>query len=225
MGTTYTVSGSWAWMSIGKPKSVGRLPLTSTHESAPSSLRMTSQCFCMNRTFGRPGAWRCDGRNDRPRRRVGDSFGLETAVDRRPGRARRRSTGTRRRPRWRRVSDPGSDGSRRIVWRHIPPAPGCQSGPEPWPRSPDSSVHFEAAVDRTEQGGVLHARVDGLGIGRRGFEVPHPLEFPWMRRAVVPLVRSRQPVVLELVADRRPRPPAIIRALDELSEPDVDCDA
>src|ERR1019366_2876198 len=35
----------------------------------------------------------------------------------------------------------GSLGSRRIVCRHMPPAPGCQRGPEPWPRSPGSSCH------------------------------------------------------------------------------------
>src|SRR5437879_7836273 len=61
MGTTYTVSGSWACTSITNPKSVGRLPLTSRHESPPSSERITSQCFCMNSTLGRDGcsAMRC----------------------------------------------------------------------------------------------------------------------------------------------------------------------
>jgi hypothetical protein len=39
----------------GKPKSLGRLPLTSRHEAPPSSLRMTSQCFCMKSTSGRDG--------------------------------------------------------------------------------------------------------------------------------------------------------------------------
>src|SRR5258706_16393331 len=32
-------------------------------------------------------------------------------------------------------------GSIRIVCRHIPPAPGDQWGPVPWPRSPESSSH------------------------------------------------------------------------------------
>src|ERR1700678_3855837 len=35
----------------------------------------------------------------------------------------------------------GFAGSSRIVCRHIPPAPGCQCGPEPCPRSPESSCH------------------------------------------------------------------------------------
>src|SRR6266576_3229897 len=35
----------------------------------------------------------------------------------------------------------GLAGSSRIVWRHMPPAPGCHLGPVPWPRSPASSCH------------------------------------------------------------------------------------
>src|SRR5207247_3056413 len=46
---------------MGNPKSVGKFPLTSCHESPASSLRITSQCFCMNSVFGRDGcnAMRC----------------------------------------------------------------------------------------------------------------------------------------------------------------------
>ena len=33
------------------------------------------------------------------------------------------------------------EGSSRIVWRHRPPAPGAQCGPEPWPRRPGISLH------------------------------------------------------------------------------------
>src|SRR2546422_5820475 len=36
----------------------------------------------------------------------------------------------------------GSFGSSMIVCRHRPPAPGCQCGPVPWPRSPESSFQF-----------------------------------------------------------------------------------
>src|SRR2546425_5901974 len=32
-------------------------------------------------------------------------------------------------------------GSRIMVCRHIPPAPGCHLGPVPWPRRPGSSCH------------------------------------------------------------------------------------
>src|SRR5260370_21347553 len=55
------VSGSCAWTSITKPKSVGRFPLTSCQLSPASSLRITSQCFCMYSAFGRDGcmAMRC----------------------------------------------------------------------------------------------------------------------------------------------------------------------
>ena len=37
------MSGLWGCTSIGNPKSVGKLPLTSYHESPASSLRITSQ--------------------------------------------------------------------------------------------------------------------------------------------------------------------------------------
>src|SRR5258708_7826371 len=49
--------------------------------------------------------------------------------------------------------------------------------------------------------------------------MPDPLEFPRMLRAVVPLVRSRDPFVLEGIADLLPRLPTIVGALDLLPEP------
>src|SRR6187401_3213530 len=70
-----------------------------------------------------------------------------------------------------------------------------------------------------EQGGVFHARVDLGGIGQRRFEVPYPLELPRVRRAVVPLVRPGSAVVGELVAGRLPGLAAVVRSLDELTEP------
>ena len=113
----------------------------------------------------------------------------------------------------------GSLGSSRIVCRHIPPAPGCQRGPEPWPRSPESSCHVCAAVGRAEQGGVFHPGVDGVRIGQRRLEMPDALELPGVLRAVVPLVRAGDAVVRELVADRLPRLAAVVGALDHLPEP------
>ena len=55
------VSGSWACTSMGNPKSDGRFPEISRQDSPPLSLRITSQCFCMNSTPGRVGciARRC----------------------------------------------------------------------------------------------------------------------------------------------------------------------
>src|SRR5262249_39791071 len=50
-------------------------------------------------------------------------------------------------------------------------------------------------------------------------EVPDALELPGVGRAVVPLVRARDAVVLELVADRLPRLAAVIGSLDHLPEP------
>src|SRR5262245_38959033 len=40
-----------------------------------------------------------------------------------------------------------------------------------------------------------------------------------MRRPVVPLMRPRRAVVLELVPDRFPACPAVVRPLDDLTEP------
>src|SRR5208282_491267 len=42
--------------------------------------------------------------------------------------------------RW--VSRLREPGSRIIVCRHMPPAPGCHFGPVPWPRRPGSSFQF-----------------------------------------------------------------------------------
>src|SRR5207248_8563846 len=75
------------------------------------------------------------------------------------------------------------------------------------------------AVARLEQRGVLDAGIDGVGIARRGLQMPDPRELPRMRRAVIPLVRARRALVAELVADRLPGPAAVVRALDQLPEP------
>ena len=76
-----------------------------------------------------------------------------------------------------------------------------------------------AAVGRAEQRGVFDAGVDHVRIGRRWFEMPDPLELPWVRRAVVPLVSARDAVVGELVAHRLPAPATVVRSLNHLPEP------
>src|SRR3954470_2312277 len=76
-----------------------------------------------------------------------------------------------------------------------------------------------AAVDGLEEGCVLDAGEDGVPVGKRRLEVPDPGEFPWMLRAVVPLVRARLAVVGELVADRLPGLAAVVRPLDDLTVP------
>src|SRR2546425_3628788 len=135
------VSGSWACTSITNPKSVGRLPLTSCHESPASSERMTSQCFCMNSTLGRDrfSAMRCT-------QWPTSAFGSGMYCERRP-----RLIGFHDLPPSSERNAPAAEmatymrrglvGSSRIVWRHIPPAPGCHLGPVPWPRRPGSSCH------------------------------------------------------------------------------------
>ena len=76
-----------------------------------------------------------------------------------------------------------------------------------------------ASVHAAEQRGVFRASVDGLRIGQGRFEMPHPRELPRVLRAVVPLVRAGDPVVDELMTDRRPRLAPIVRALNYLPEP------
>src|SRR5436309_15732301 len=76
-----------------------------------------------------------------------------------------------------------------------------------------------ASVGGAEERRVLDAGVDGVGIGRRRLDVPHAREFPWMLRAVVPLVRARNPVVGELVAHRLPGLPAVVGTLHDLAVP------
>src|SRR6516162_8249429 len=49
--------------------------------------------------------------------------------------------------------------------------------------------------------------------------MPDALEFPGMRRTVVPLVRPGNAFVDELVVHRVPRFSAVVRALDQLPEP------
>src|SRR6266576_5316426 len=138
------VSGSCACTSITKPKSVGRLPLISCHESPASSERITSQCFCMNNTPGRErcSAMRC---TQWPTSAVGSGIYCE----RRP-----RLIGFQVLPPSSERNAPAAEiatyirrafvGSSRTVWRHIPPAPGCHFGPVPWPRRPASSCHVLA---------------------------------------------------------------------------------
>ena len=141
MGTTYTVSDSCACTWMGKPKSLGRLPLTSYQLAPASSLRITSQCFCMNSRSGFDGciARRCtqwpisavgSGRNPecRPRLMV---FQVRPPSSVRNEPAAEMATNIRS----------GSLGSSRIVCRHIPPAPGIHAAPVSWPRRPASSCH------------------------------------------------------------------------------------
>ena len=93
-----------------------------------------------------------------------------------------------------------------MVCRHMPPAPGCHLGPGAVAAQAGEFLPVLPAVGGAEHGGVFHAGVNRVGIGERGLEVPDPLEFPGMLRAVVPLVRGERlagfgrRVVDELVA-------------------------
>ena len=109
---------------------MGRLPLTSCQFSPASSLRMTSQCFCMKSVSGRDGCiamrW-----TQWPTSALGSGMYCDSqaAVDRLPRSCRRRRCETRRRRRSRCRCASGSLRSSRIVCRPMPPAPGCHLGP------------------------------------------------------------------------------------------------
>src|ERR1043166_5744484 len=90
------------------------------------------------------------------------------------------------------------------------------------------------AIGAFEQRRVLRAGVNGIGVGQRSLHMPDAFEFPRMLRAVVPLVRADLAFIDELVAlaarhavraggrgaaGRFPGPAAVIRTLDNLSEP------
>src|SRR4051812_2497864 len=47
----------------------------------------------------------------------------------------------------------------------------------------------------------------------------YSLEFPWMRCPVIPLVSARDSVIHELVPDRLPSLPGVVRTLDQLPVP------
>ncbi len=76
-----------------------------------------------------------------------------------------------------------------------------------------------ARVLRDEQRRVLDAGVHRVGVAERGLDVPHALERPRLRRAVVEQVRAGIAVVGEFIADGLPRPAAVVRTLHELPEP------
>src|ERR671936_2234567 len=133
------MSGSLELMSITKPKSLGRLPLISFHDSAPSSLRITSQCFCMKSVLGFDGciAIRC---TQCPISAVG--FGMYCEYS--PLLAGRQLS-----PPSSLLKTPADEiatyillasfGSKRMVCRQNPPAPGAHFGPVSCLRRPGSS--------------------------------------------------------------------------------------
>ena len=86
---------------------------------------------------------------------------------------------------------------------------------------PGQFLPVRAAVCGLEQRRILHAGVHRLRVRERRLQMPHPLELPRMRRAVVPLVRAGHALVSELVAHRRPRRAAIVTALNDLPKPRI----
>ena len=199
------VSGSCAWTSIGKPKSVGRLPLTSCQDS-PRVVAAHHVPVLLHEQH--VGARRVHGDAVHAVADlgvgIGDVLGVQAAVDRPPGRAAvvgaERAGGRDGDEDALRVARVEQDRVQaHAAGARLPARPGivaAQAG---------QLLPGLAAVGGAEQGGVLDAGVDRVRVGQRRLEVPDALELPGMRRAVVPLVRAGYAVVVELVADRSPR--------------------
>ena len=83
-------------------------------------------------------------------------------------------------------------GSRMMVCRHIPPAPGCHFGPGAVAAQSGQLLPVLSAIRRPEKRRVFHARIDRVRIGQRRLQMPHALELPRMLRAVVPLMRRER---------------------------------
>src|SRR6185437_3164088 len=49
-----------------------------------------------------------------------------------------------------------------------------------------------APIGRAEKRRIFNPRINRVGIAERGLDMPHPLELPWMLRAVVPLMRCER---------------------------------
>ena len=198
---------------MGKPKSDGRLPEISRHDSPASSLRITSQCFCMYSTSAATGAWRGGARSDRPRRPGRDALGLQPLVHRAPG--------------WPASSErntPAAEIAANIRPCARGPAGSCAGTSRPRPAARTGRTHGRAAsaappalaaVIGAEQPGVLDPGVDHVRVVQRRLQVPDPRELPRVRRPVVPLVGPGGALVIELVADRLPSRTAVVGSLDQ----------
>src|SRR5207248_886960 len=76
-----------------------------------------------------------------------------------------------------------------------------------------------ASVDGTEERRVLDAGEDRVRVSQRRLQVPDARELPRVLRAVVPLMCAGNAVVGELIADRFPGLPTVVRALHYLPVP------
>src|SRR6266516_45562 len=144
-----------------KPKSVGKFPLTSRHDSPASSVRITSQCFCMNNVLERDGCIAM-----RWTQWPTSAFGSGMYCECRPrliGRHVLPPSSVRNAPaaemamyiRW------GLLGSRRIVFAQ-----------------PRYLLPRLAAVSCADQRGVLHSGVNGIRVSKRRYEMPDPFDLP-----------------------------------------------
>ena len=80
----------------------------------------------------------------------------------------------------------GSFGSKRIGMQAHPASPRLPLRARRMAAEPGQLVPGFPGVAGAKQGSVFDAGVDRVRIGERRFEVPNPLEFPGMGRAVIP---------------------------------------
>ena len=203
---------------MGKPKSLGRLPLISRHEFAGVVAAHHIPMFLHEEHVGARGM-HGDIVHAVPhiRFRVGqlvsDTRPLVMGFQVFPPSSLRKAPAAEMAMKMR----SGLLGSRIIVCRHMPPAPGCHR----WPlasRRPGSSCQI-CPRRGLEEGGIFCAGIDRLRIGQGWLQVPDAHELPGMLRAVVPLVRAGVALVGEFVIHGFPGLSAIVRAMDHLPEP------
>ena len=204
---------------MGKPKSVGRSPLTS-RQRLPGVVAAHHVPVLLHVQHGRARRVHRQVVHAMADLGVGirDPFGAQAAVHRPPGLARVIGP-ERARGRDGREDPPGPGRIQDDRVQAHPARPRLPRRPGLVAAQPGQFLPVPPAVGRPEQPSVLHPGVDGVRVVQRRFQVPDPGELPRVRRAVVPLVRAGLALVAELVADRLPGHPAVVRTLDHLAEP------
>src|SRR5216684_1084505 len=173
-----------------KPKSVGRSPLISRQESPPSSVRITSQCFCMKSVFGREGCiasrWTQWPTSASWSGMVLERNPLFVGFQVLPPSSVLKTPAAEIAPYIR----SGLPGSMRMVCRHRPPAPGAQVAAVSWVRRPGisfqvcpASVDLKIAASSTpaytvsgslSEDSRCQTRLNSYGCGEPSYQVCGP---------------------------------------------------
>ena len=151
------MSGSRGWSMIGKPKPLGQAVAVEPLPVVAAIVRaVDAAVVLLPEPLGlrRVREQLVDALADL-RVLLGHEVGSDVLVDRRPGLARRRPSGTSPRRRWRRTSGSGSSASSWIEWQHMPPAPGSQrSRVSCWVRLATDANVLPPSVERSSAPGA-----------------------------------------------------------------------